>query len=49
MNITEEHLAYAIVHAPFDCTILTRPVSAGQEVSGSGGYNSGTEVLTIAT
>jgi multidrug efflux pump subunit AcrA (membrane-fusion protein) len=28
--------------------VLTRPVSAGQAVSGSGGFNSGTEVLTIA-
>src|SRR6266851_5370810 len=34
--------------APFDCTVLTRPVSVGQAVSGSGGFNSGTEVLTIA-
>jgi len=36
------------VRAPFDCTVLTRPVSQGQAVSGSGGFNSGTEVLTIA-
>lgn len=36
------------VTAPFDCTILTRPISVGQAVSGSGGFNSGTEVLTIA-
>lgn len=28
--------------------MLTRPVSSGQAVSGSGGFNSGTEVLTIA-
>lgn len=34
--------------APFDCTVLTRPVSIGQAVSGSAGFNSGTEVLTIA-
>ncbi|MBM3845669.1 MAG: efflux RND transporter periplasmic adaptor subunit [Verrucomicrobia bacterium] len=34
--------------APFDCTVLTRPVSVGQSVSGSGGFNSGTEVLSIA-
>src|SRR5204862_2274185 len=34
--------------APFYCTILTMPVSIGQAVSGSGGFNSGTEVLTIA-
>ena len=36
------------MRAPFDCTVLTRPVSIGQAVSGSGGFNSGTEVLTIA-
>jgi RND family efflux transporter MFP subunit len=36
------------IEAPFDCTVLTRPVSIGQAVSGSGGFNSGTEVLTIA-
>ncbi len=36
------------VLAPFDCTVLTRPVSVGQAVSGSGGFNAGTEVLTIA-
>jgi len=46
--ITDEHLAYTVVRAPFDCTVLTRPVSMGQAVSGSGGFNSGTEVLTIA-
>jgi RND family efflux transporter MFP subunit len=48
LAITDEHLAYTEVRAPFDCTILTRPVSIGQAVSGSGGFNSGTEVLTIA-
>jgi RND family efflux transporter MFP subunit len=36
------------VRAPFDSTVLTRPVSIGQAVSGSGGVNSGTEVLSIA-
>jgi HlyD family secretion protein len=46
--ITEEHLAYTVVRAPFDCTILTRPVSMGQAVSGSDGFNGGTEVLTVA-
>ena len=46
--ITEEHLAYTVVRAPFDCTVLTRPVSMGQAVSGSDGFNGGTEVLTIA-
>jgi HlyD family secretion protein len=48
LAITEEHLTKTDIRAPFDCTILTRPVSIGQAVSGSGGFNSGTEVLTIA-
>ena len=43
-----ERLEKTQILAPFDCTILTRPVSSGQAVSGSGGFNSGTEVLTIA-
>ena len=45
---TDEQLTKTEVRAPFDCTVLTRPVSIGQAVSGSGGFNSGTEVLTIA-
>ena len=44
----DEQLTKTEVRAPFDCTVLTRPVSIGQAVSGSGGFNSGTEVLTIA-
>jgi HlyD family secretion protein len=48
MAILEERLTKTEVRAPFDCTVLTRPVSMGQAVSGSGGFNSGTEVLTIA-
>src|ERR1041385_5143274 len=48
LALTEERLTRTEVKAPFDCTILTRPVSSGQAVSGSGGFNSGTEVLTIA-
>jgi HlyD family secretion protein len=48
LAITEEHLTKTEVRAPFDCSILTRPISIGQAVSGSGGFNSGTEVLTIA-
>jgi len=48
LAITEERLTKTVVRAPFDCTILTRPVSMGQAVSGSGGFNSGTEVLSIA-
>src|ERR1044071_6581033 len=48
LAITEERLTKTEVRAPFDCAVLTRPVSVGQAVSGSGGFNSGTEVLTIA-
>lgn len=48
LAIIEERLTKTEVRAPFDCTILTRPISIGQAVSGSGGFNSGTEVLTIA-
>ena len=48
LAIVDERLTKTEVKAPFDCTILTRPVSIGQAVSGSGGFNSGTEVLTIA-
>lgn len=48
LAIIDERLTKTQIEAPFDCTILTRPVSIGQAVSGSGGFNSGTEVLTIA-
>jgi RND family efflux transporter MFP subunit len=48
LAIIDERLTKTMILAPFDCTILTRPVSIGQAVSGSGGFNSGTEVLTIA-
>jgi HlyD family secretion protein len=48
LAILDERLTKTEVKAPFDCTVLTRPVSIGQAVSGSGGFNSGTEVLTIA-
>lgn len=48
LAIIEERLTKTEVRAPFDCTVLTRPVSVGQAVSGSGGFNSGTEVLSIA-
>ncbi len=44
----DDQLTKTKILAPFDCTVLTRPVSVGQAVSGSGGFNSGTEVLTIA-
>jgi HlyD family secretion protein len=48
LALTDEHLTKTDVRAPFDCTVLTRPVSIGQAVSGSDGFNGGTEVLTIA-
>ena len=48
LDLAMERLEKTQILAPFDCTILTRPVSVGQAVSGSGGFNSGTEVLTIA-
>jgi len=48
LDLTLGKLRKTQVVAPFDCTVLTRPVSVGQAVSGSGGFNSGTEVLTIA-
>jgi HlyD family secretion protein len=48
LNLVEDRLSKTKIMAPFDCTVLTRPVSVGQAVSGSGGFNSGTEVMTIA-
>ncbi len=48
LRIVEDKLSKTKIVAPFDCTILTRPVSVGQAVSGASGVNSGTEVLTIA-
>jgi HlyD family secretion protein len=48
LDLVLERLKKTDVRAPFDCTVLIRPVSAGQAVSGSGGFNAGTEVLTIA-
>lgn len=48
LDLISDRLLKTAVSAPFDATILTRPVSVGQAVSGSGGFNSGTEVLTIA-
>jgi HlyD family secretion protein len=48
LDLVSERLRKTRIVAPFDCTVLTRPVSVGQAVSGSGGFNSGTEVLTIA-
>ncbi len=48
LDLLNDRLRKTRVEAPFDCTVLTRPISIGQAVSGSGGFNSGTEVLTIA-
>jgi len=48
LHLIEDRLTKTKILAPFDCTVLTRPVSIGQAVSGSGGFNSGTEVLSIA-
>jgi RND family efflux transporter MFP subunit len=44
----EVQISKTRIMAPFDCTILTRPVSVGQAVSGSGGVGGGTEIMTIA-
>lgn len=48
LDLSRERLLRTRIMAPFDCTVLTRPISIGQAVSGSGGFNSGTEVLSIA-
>ena len=48
LKLLDVNISKTRILAPFDCTVLTRPVSVGQAVSGSGGFNSGTEVMTIA-
>jgi len=48
LSQVEDKIAKTHIIAPFDCTILTRPVSVGQTVSGSGGVSGGTEIMTIA-
>jgi HlyD family secretion protein len=48
LELVSDRIRKTRIVAPFDCTVLTRPISVGQAVSGSGGFNSGTEVLTIA-
>lgn len=48
LDLINDRLRKTRILAPFDCTVLTRPVSVGQAVSGSGGVGGGTEVLTIA-
>ena len=47
-DLSQEKLSKTSVLAPFDCTVLSRPVSIGQAVSGTGGQSSGTEVMEIA-
>ena len=48
LRLVEDRLSKTKILAPFDCTVLTRPVSIGQAVSGSGGFNSGTEIMSVA-
>jgi RND family efflux transporter MFP subunit len=48
LSQVEDKIAKTRIVAPFDCTVLTRPVSVGQAVSGSGGVGGGTEIMTIA-
>jgi HlyD family secretion protein len=48
LQTVEDKLLKTVIRAPFDCTILARPISVGQAVSGSSGYNSGTEVFIVA-
>jgi len=48
LRLVDDRLRKTRITAPFDCTVLTRPVSLGQTVSGSAGFNSGTEIMTIA-
>src|SRR6185369_1539312 len=48
LRLVEDQLSKTKIMAPFDCTVLTRPVSLGQTVSGAAGFNSGTEVMSIA-
>lgn len=48
LNQIEDQIFKTRIIAPFDCTVLTRPVSAGQAVSGSGGVGGGTEIMTVA-
>lgn len=48
LRLLDDKLRKTRILAPFDCTVLTRPVSLGQTVSGAAGFNSGTEVMSIA-
>ena len=48
LRLLEDRISKTKILAPFDCTVLTRPVSTGQALSGAGGFNAGTEIMTIA-
>ena len=48
LRLLEDRISKTKILAPFDCTVLTRPVSIGQAVSGAGGFNAGSEIMTIA-
>ena len=48
LRLVDDKLRKTRILAPFDCTVLIRPVSLGQTVSGSAGFNSGTEIMSIA-
>jgi RND family efflux transporter MFP subunit len=48
LALVEDKLTRTRILAPFDCTVLTRPVSVGQAVAGTSGMNAGTEIATIA-
>src|SRR5688572_9417434 len=48
LRLVDDRLRKTRILASFDCTVLTRPVSLGQTVSGAAGFNSGTEVMSIA-
>src|SRR6266540_1751812 len=48
LRLVDDRLRKTRILAPFDCTVLTRPVSLGQTVSGAAGFNAGTEIMTVA-
>src|SRR5262245_57456007 len=48
LRLVDDKLRKTRIVAPFDCTVLTRAVSLGQTVSGAAGFNSGTEIMSIA-
>ena len=48
LSLIDDRLSKTKILAPFDCTVLTRPVSLGQTVSGAAGFNAGSEIMSIA-